>query len=90
MSEQFVTTTKHFRKLLATGYLLIVLLGAASSARGSANGATWSCWNGRTVKSTASARKHTMRMWVWWSCLFWASRCWNGTIRMWRHTGGNG
>ena len=26
MSEQFVTTTKHFRKLLAAGYLLIVLL----------------------------------------------------------------
>ncbi len=26
MSEQFVTTTKHFRKMLAAGYLLIVLL----------------------------------------------------------------
>lgn len=26
MSEQFVTTTKHFRKLIAAGYLLIVLL----------------------------------------------------------------
>ncbi len=26
MGEQFVTTTKHFRKLLAAGYLLIVLL----------------------------------------------------------------
>lgn len=85
MSEQFVTTTKHFRKLLAAGYLLIVLLVGGIIC-------TWlGEWRDlelleRENREINRFRKETHDA----SCLFWASRCWNGTIRMWRHTGGNG
>ncbi len=90
MSEQFVTTTKHFRKLLAAGYLLIVLLVGGIIC-------TWlGEWRDlelleRENREINRFRKETHDAYVGrWSCLFWASRCWNGTIRMWRHTGGNG
>ena len=90
MSEQFVTTTKHFRKLLAAGYLLIVLLVGGIIC-------TWlGEWRDlelleRENREINRFRKETHDAYgVWWNCHFWASRCWNGTIRMWRHTGGNG
>ena len=37
MSEQFVTTTKHFRKLLAAGYLLIACGKQLAEMLGSGN-----------------------------------------------------
>ena len=90
MSEQFVTTTKHFRKLLAAGYLLIVLLVGGIICTWLGEWRDLELLERENREINRFRKEHTMRMWVWWSCLFWASRCWNGTIRMWRHTGGNG
>ncbi len=60
MSQEFVTTTKHFRKLLAAGDPLIVLLVVTSSASAAGEWRRLGVAGTENRESTASARKNTM------------------------------
>jgi hypothetical protein len=70
MSEQFVTTTKHFRKLLAAGYLLIVLLVGGIICTWLGEWRDLELLERENREINRFRKEHTMRMWVWWSCLF--------------------